>query len=96
MFVSSTYVIIRLNYTYRFLTLSAAYVCYIYRNTWLHYPSGCAILSAAFISKNWQENHWLTLKLWMFNLNCSLSLLALPTQLLRYNAVVKLTNIGSS
>ena len=61
MFVSTAYRITRLHYTYRFLTICAAYVVKsIYRILWLHYTYGCATLSASFVSKNYLENQWPT------------------------------------
>ena len=44
------------------------------------YIYGCANLSAAFVCNLYLQNTWVTLHLWVSNLNCSLCLLALPTE----------------
>ena len=81
MFVSSTYRITGLHYTYGSATLSAAYVGYLYLgNHWVTLSYGCATLSAVFVSYLKFHNHLLTPHLWVCNVKFSLLLLAPPTE----------------
>ena len=52
----------------------------IFSMTGLRYPYGGTTVSAAYVCNLYVQNQWLTLHPWVFNLKCSLCLLALRTE----------------
>ena len=59
--------------------------------TGLRYTYGCATVNAAYVCNLYLQNHWVMLHLWVSNLKCSLSLLALPTESLGYTILIGVT-----
>ena len=76
--LSCTFRITELHYTYGCPTLIKAYVCKLYlQNHWVHFIDGCATFCATNSDYLYQENHLVTLQLWVRHLKCSLRWLPL-------------------
>ena len=90
MFVSFTFRITGLNYTYGCPSFSRAYVCKLYlQNYWvLKKFMGAPPKFQAYVCNLYLQNHWVTLNLWVRQLKCSLCFLALLTESLGYTTLM--------
>ena len=87
MFLRSTYRITKLEYTMGASPcVEKMLVTSSWRMTVLHYTYACATLSAAYLCILLQEDHCVTLHLWVGHLQCSRWWLSLPRELLGYTA----------
>ena len=64
------------------------FVSSTYRTTGLQDTFRSPTLSATDVSKIFLQNYWVTLHLWLSNLQCNLCLLALTTGLLGYTTLI--------
>ena len=89
MFLSCTYRLTELHYTYGNATLSADYVGYLFfQITGLHHTNGCRTLRTPYVGEVYLENHLVTLHLLVSSLKCRLWLLGLLTELLDHTTLL--------
>ena len=59
-----------------------------FKITGFHLFFGCTALCTAYVGYPYLDNYWITLNLWVSNLNLSLCSLVLPTETVGYTTLI--------